>query len=204
MAEDAAERSEVETSVVSGVDDEDAAAEEEAVVEGGGGGTPSPVTRADLECVEQAVKTTFNSLHIKDVEQKTHNEPQQTKQDLTQGKATDTCRNKQEDRTKEKTEKIIQTSTEDYRRRHRLSPLPRTKVAEPCGEGGGGVVGVVEARVAALAAPGQVLLQGQQAPLLVVAEAVPETNRMDDSANQNHRRCWSATGPRSIGNPSQP
>ena len=57
LAEDAAERSEVETSVVSGVDDEDAAAEEEAVVEGGGGGTPSPVTRADLECDEQAVNT---------------------------------------------------------------------------------------------------------------------------------------------------
>ena len=53
LAEDAAERSEVETSVVSGVDDEDAAAEDEAVVEGGGGGTPSPVTRADLECVKQ-------------------------------------------------------------------------------------------------------------------------------------------------------
>ena len=45
-----AERRDVDTSVVSGVDDEDAAAEEdEAVVEGGGGGTPNPVTRADLE-----------------------------------------------------------------------------------------------------------------------------------------------------------
>ena len=80
LAEDAAERSEVETSVVSGVDDEDAAAEEEAVVEGGGGGTPSPVTRADLECVNQANK---NSPHIKDIEQKTHNESKQTKQDFT-------------------------------------------------------------------------------------------------------------------------
>ena len=49
LAEDA-ERREVDTSVVSGVDDEDAAAEEaEAVVDGGGGGTPNPVTRADLE-----------------------------------------------------------------------------------------------------------------------------------------------------------
>ena len=47
--EEAAERREVDTSVVIGVDDEDAAAEEEAVVDGGGGGTPNPVTRADLE-----------------------------------------------------------------------------------------------------------------------------------------------------------
>ena len=48
--EEEAERREVDTSVVKGVDDEDAAAEEdEAVVDGGGGGTPNPVTRADLE-----------------------------------------------------------------------------------------------------------------------------------------------------------
>ena len=50
FAEDAAERSEVDTSVVNGVDDdEEAAAEDvEVVVEAGGGGTPNPVTRADL------------------------------------------------------------------------------------------------------------------------------------------------------------
>ena len=83
MAEDAAERSEVETSVVSGVDDEDAAAEEEAVVEGGGGGTPSPVTRADLECVKQANETTSNSPAIEDVEHKTQNEETETKQNKT-------------------------------------------------------------------------------------------------------------------------
>ena len=47
FAEDAAERSEVDTSVVSGVDDDEEVAAE-AVVEGGGGGTPNPVTRADL------------------------------------------------------------------------------------------------------------------------------------------------------------
>ena len=47
--EEEAERREVDTSVVKGVDDEDAAAEDEAVVDGGGGGTPTPVTRADLD-----------------------------------------------------------------------------------------------------------------------------------------------------------
>ena len=64
------------------------------------------------------------------------------------------------------------------------------------------MVGVVEARVAALAAPGQVLLQGQKAPLLVVAEAVPETNRIDASANHHRRRRWPAAA--SIDRQSEP
>ena len=51
--EEEAERREVDTSVVKGVDDEDAAAEDEAVVDGGGGGTPTPVTRADLDRWEE-------------------------------------------------------------------------------------------------------------------------------------------------------
>lgn len=55
LAEEA-ERREVDTSVVSGVDDEDAAAEDEAVVDGGGGGTPNPATRADLGLVGTSLK----------------------------------------------------------------------------------------------------------------------------------------------------
>ena len=55
------------------------------------------------------------------------------------------------------------------------SSLPWTKVAEPRRKSGGGVVRVVEARVAALASPRQVLLQGQETSLVVVAETIPET-----------------------------